>query len=125
MTALYKYTKLEYLESILDYGIYAAPVSNFNDPYEYQGIKNIDDFRVCCLSRNANAKLMWSHYADGHKGCSIQVALPDNWGEPGCELKNVSYSSSSENRSDWTREDAKQGLYTKDKKRKWENREKL
>lgn len=33
-----------------------------------KGLKTINEFRVLCLSENYNNMLMWSHYAEGHRG---------------------------------------------------------
>ena len=35
-------------------------------------IDNLNMFKITCLSENSNHILMWSHYADGHKGVCLQ-----------------------------------------------------
>ena len=37
--SLYKYTKLEFLESTIKNGIFASKIINLNDPYE---LRNVD-----------------------------------------------------------------------------------
>ncbi len=96
--SLYKYTRLEFLNSTLNNGIFACPVDKLNDPYECKGIDNPGDYKVVCLSRSRNQKLMWSHYADGHRGCSIKISVPKDYGETTCPLKRVVYSSKLNNR---------------------------
>lgn len=120
-SCLYKYTKLEYVESILRNGLYASPVDCLNDPYEYKEIKDPDSYRVVCLTRSANAKLMWSHYADSHKGCSIQIALPEGYGDSDFVLRDVTYSSLKKKRKDFSTEDIVSSLYIKDKKWSYEH----
>jgi hypothetical protein len=91
---LYKYKSLgsfdNFVDIILNERIYAAPYFELNDPmeglYRYaqgtinkQLIEKIkgkkEKIRICSLSRNCNSTLMWSHYADGHKGVAIGVKV--------------------------------------------------
>ena len=91
---LYKYRSLENFDNLVDIvlneRIYAAPYFELNDPmeglYRYaQGTINQQliekikgqkkKLRICSLSRNCNSTLMWSHYADGHKGVAIAVEV--------------------------------------------------
>lgn len=37
-----------------------------------------EKIRVCSLSRDPNNELMWSHYAEGHKGVAIGVEVSSN-----------------------------------------------
>ena len=114
--SLYKYTRLSFVNSTLNNGIFASPISNLNDPYESKAITNADKYKVVCLSRSRNKKLMWSHYADGHRGCSIKIALPDDYGSSICPLRRVKYSGTLVNRSDLNPCDLANSLYIKDKK---------
>lgn len=43
---------------------------------------------ICCLSRNYKNTLMWSHYADSHQGCCIEVEATSN-----VSCYNVEYTS--------------------------------
>ena len=36
-----------------------------------------DGFRIASLSATPTNFLLWSHYADGHKGVAIEVDIPD------------------------------------------------
>lgn len=114
--SLYKYTRLEFLNSVLLNGIFASSLDRLNDPYECVGIKDKSRYRVICLSRSRNKKLMWSHYADGHRGCSIKIDPPANYGTNNCELRKVVYSSKVSNRVALDEEKLLESLYIKDKK---------
>src|SRR5260221_11935201 len=56
-------------------------IDQLNDPYEFYFVDNTgttvyDSFKkslcVCCFSKNMNEILMWSHYADNHKGVCLE-----------------------------------------------------
>lgn len=114
--SLYKYTRLNYVNSTLNNGIYASSIDVLNDPYESKDILKSGDFRVVCLSRSRNKKLMWSHYADGHRGCSIKIELPADYGKDTCLLKRVKYSSTLCSKLGFSDKEYATSLYTKDKK---------
>ena len=116
---LYKYTKLEYVRSMLNNGIFASTIDKMNDPYEYKDIENPQNFRIISLTRSANAKLMWSHYADNHRGCSVQIELPEGYGSDDFILKRVTYSSKYSRKEAMTDGEIVSNLYIKDKK--WSN----
>ena len=59
---------------------------------------------------------MWSHYADGHRGCSIKIALPNNYGLDDCLLKRVQYTGKYISRHNYDTNEIVNSLYTKDKK---------
>lgn len=98
---LYKYKPLNNLWHVLDIALnerlYCAPWRDLNDPLEgryeiYLGDSDRDGrcalnsfiestrnkFRIAALSANATNFLLWSHYADGHKGVAIEIEIPDN-----------------------------------------------
>ena len=116
--SLYKYTRLEFVKSALNNGIYASRIDSLNDPYESNGIliNNGNDYRIVCLSRSRNKKLMWSHYADGHRGCSIKIAVPKGYGSNDCPLRRVQYTSKYTSRDNLDTNGIVNSLYTKDKK---------
>ena len=70
-----------------------------NDPALIERMKKIDDnlldrFKITCLSENSNHILMWSHYADGHKGVCLQfkdVKQCLNAGEITMHYERVNY----------------------------------
>ena len=93
---LYKYRGIQgfrfFTDIILKSRLYAAPYFDLNDPMEgrylySQSDGKIDEdmarmlkgekdkVRVCSLSRNPNNELMWSHYAEGHKGVAIGIEV--------------------------------------------------
>ncbi len=42
--------------------------------------ENVDvlNLRICALSKTWDSNLLWSHYADGHRGIAIGLELPDD-----------------------------------------------
>lgn len=96
----YKYrsvSNLRYFLDILSYRrLYLASYSELNDPIEgaYRLIKskNYNDnwlklfqsernrIHICSLSQTYNNILMWSHYADSHKGCCIELEVTSKIG---------------------------------------------
>jgi hypothetical protein len=108
---LYKYRSLENLWHTLDIVInnrlFCAKWSDLNDPLEgrYElflekenGTDAISltekieryksDFRISSLSSNPNNFLMWSHYANGHKGVAIEIEFE----EENLSLSQVTYT---------------------------------
>ena len=96
---LYKYRSLQSLWHCLDIVVnqrlYCAPWIELNDPLEgryevYFGNKVKDQerlvgkverkrqkFRIASLPSDLTNFLLWSHYADGHKGVAIEVEVPE------------------------------------------------
>lgn len=98
---LYKFRSLFPLEFLADLlvseRLYCAKYSHLNDPFEGHFTERmcleihgrriisemslddlidpeeINDIRVCSLSRNYQDVRMWAHYADGHKGVAIEI----------------------------------------------------
>ena len=98
---LYKYKSLQNLWHVLDIThnqrIYCAHWKELNDPLEgkyeiYLGNQSEelkskiestielqrDALRIASFSTDPTNFLMWSHYADGHKGCVIEVEIDDD-----------------------------------------------
>jgi hypothetical protein len=98
---LYKYKSLTNLWHVLDVvlkqRLYCAHWSTLNDPLEgryeiYLGDKSPrlqstmanrieqarDGFRIASLSATPTNFLLWSHYAEGHKGVAIEVDIPED-----------------------------------------------
>lgn len=93
---LYKYRSLDnfknFVDIILNNRLFAAKYDELNDPMEghylyrtgklntnmrntiYNEKQNI---RICSLSKNNDNILMWSHYANGHKGVAIGLKIDD------------------------------------------------
>ncbi len=62
---------------------------NINNTIKECLYKSINEFRILCLSRNYNDILMWSHYAEGHRGFVLQFdtkALLENFKQPPQEV---------------------------------------
>jgi len=94
---LYKYRSLardtndfkRFVEIILKKRLYAAKYEELNDPMEgvYYCRQRRNEMnklirtklntgkRICSLSKTRNNLLMWSHYADGHKGVILGVVI--------------------------------------------------
>jgi hypothetical protein len=54
--------------------------------------KSIDQFRILCLSENYGDILMWSHYANGHRGFVLQFDtgyVKESFGQ--CQFSKVFY----------------------------------
>ncbi|MDP2787448.1 MAG: DUF2971 domain-containing protein [Pseudomonadota bacterium] len=94
---LYKYRGIRefryFVDIVLKGRLYAAPYFDLNDPMEghylySKGeldsdvrdlIKNQKEkIRICSLSRTSNNELMWSHYAEGHRGVAVGVSVIEN-----------------------------------------------
>ena len=95
---LYKYIKLENLISTIKNGVYAAKPSELNDPFEWSDLSKdqIKQYRICCLTGSYNQKLMWSHYANGHRGCIVSVELPKELETGDSVIRKVNYTSRKE-----------------------------
>lgn len=125
-SSIYKYTNLKNInnfKSILDHGVYACPCELLNDPFEWERIDEHGKgrYRIACFSFSRNSKLMWGHYADGHRGCMIHFVLPDDYDSSFTSsnlLRKVNYENKigyDKISSDYER------LYHKDKKWQYEN----
>ena len=92
---LYKYKSFEHFEYFMDLLIkkrlYGATFKELNDPMEGYFIsenftedewKQMKDtkkqVRICSLSKTYDNALMWTHYANEHKGCCIELEVPDS-----------------------------------------------
>jgi len=92
MELLYKYRSLtdfrRFVDIILRNRLYACSYDKLNDPMEgffrYSGssIDYIDELKkekqrtvICSLSQTYKDGLMWSFYADEHKGCCIELEV--------------------------------------------------
>lgn len=87
----YKFRSLQnlryFIDIIVNKRLYAAQYDELNDPMEgaymieTSNQKIIrppkdakDNTRICSLSKDYKHTLLWSHYADSHKGCCIEVS---------------------------------------------------
>ena len=93
---LYKYRGIQnfrfFIDIILKNRLYAAPYFEMNDPMEGrylyppnstgldEDIRRLikgekEKIKICSLSSDPENELMWSHYAEGHKGVAIGVKV--------------------------------------------------
>lgn len=97
METYFKYMSLSDLKrflQILTYReLYAAKYNELNDPMEgfFNYSKQIDlatrkamyDKRaktyICSLSKQKDIGIMWSHYANEHRGCCIELEVTSKW----------------------------------------------
>lgn len=87
----YKFRSLQnlkrFIDIILNERLYASRYDELNDPMEgvyltdpsYRGIiRSLREekykTRICSLSKDYRHTLLWSHYADSHTGCCIEVS---------------------------------------------------
>lgn len=131
----YKYKSLDNFEFLLDLilreRLYAAQHHELNDPME--GVVKIDGtipkdkeqewdeliktFRIVCFSRDKDHPLMWSHYANGARGCVVEFQLMDDQ-----QVHRVSYLKKPViTERHITREKAEEILVHKDKPWKYES----
>lgn len=98
---LYQYQKIrdEHLETILSGQIYISNPNTFNDPFDCWGmlendtpqVKDIDvnfcermlnegsnELGIICMCGNWESQLMWSHYADSHKGICLGYEIRES-----------------------------------------------
>ncbi len=102
---VYHFTKLEYGKKIIqDRRLKISLIDNLNDPYELRAIDLMDKERreivlntknflgkevgVICFSKNWDMPIMWSHYADSHRGACLGFDIEDTL------LKKMHYSES-------------------------------
>lgn len=91
-TILYKYISAEHAAEIINsQRLRMGDGTNFNDPFELMvvnstehTVQHITGLRILCLTNSRNMKLMWSHYADSHKGLCLAVKVPADLVYPVC-----------------------------------------
>ena len=81
-TTLYKYLSTKNLKDDLENShIFLSDGNNLNDPFELLIVNDdkravkVSGKRILCLTNSYKNRLMWSHYADYHKGACIAVEL--------------------------------------------------
>ena len=105
--ALYKYLSLSnprrFIEILLNEKLYGALFDELNDPMEgyFNYSKDVsNDVRkemanirkntcICSFSRRNNIGVMWTHYADSHKGVCLELEIKD----AGWERVDVNYNN--------------------------------
>lgn len=88
----YKFRSLQnlrfFIDILINERLYAARYDELNDPMEGAYMIDIQHqniirllktekykTRICSLSKDFKHTLLWSHYADSHKGCCIEVSV--------------------------------------------------
>ena len=111
--SLYKYCDVSnfkfFVDILLNNQLYGAKYDELNDPFEgilfsrtvemsesvaeqRQKLRDArKDYRICSLSEVHDDNLMWSHYANGHRGCGVEVVVKndDNWNRVFCNCQEV------------------------------------
>lgn len=95
----YKFRSLQnlkrFIDIILNERLYASRYDKLNDPMEGAYLTNPSNrniirllrseknkTRICSLSEDYRHTLLWSHYADGHTGCCIEVSAVNEREQP-------------------------------------------
>lgn len=95
----YKFRSLENLRYFLDIivhkRLYAAKYDELNDPMEgaylvdvrhrniISSLRNAKvKTRICSLAKDYRHTLLWSHYANSHKGCCIEISTQNEKEQP-------------------------------------------
>ncbi|WP_413114071.1 DUF2971 domain-containing protein [Thaumasiovibrio sp. DFM-14] len=78
---LFKYStfNVNTIDSLINQYFYLSEKNQLNDPIEMPPLDGEDhndlidsNYRICSFSENSNSMLMWSHYADDHKGIMVE-----------------------------------------------------
>lgn len=111
----YKFMSLEKLERFLDYlahnYLYGAKYKELNDPFEgrfksdnlSKDIKGeiynkLNRTRICSMFKRREGQsfpddfLMWSHYANSHKGCCFEFTLTNRY-NTAWRIKEIEYNT--------------------------------
>lgn len=99
---LYKYVNLDYIVDILNNNrLYLNDGKDFNDPFEVtvtdkkkQEANKIEGLHILSLTNSYRKKLMWSHYADSHKGACLTIKVPNHLVRPICYSTKRIYTDS-------------------------------
>lgn len=112
---LYKYVSMNnYFSDLLEYGIYAAKLSELNDPYEMIDINETENYRIVSLSKSWNKKILWAYYTGGH-GCCVELKI-DVPNDNSLLLKKVAYDKLSVFQEVRRKQGITESLFHKDKK---------
>ncbi len=114
---LYKYTNMDFIESCINNGIYASKIDAVNDPFESEGVKYPQLYRICCMTNSPKKMLLWAYYTN-HRECCIEfdVSSLDT-----TLLRPVNYVDSFSTHLDMSLEEVYDSLYRKGKEWRHEN----
>lgn len=97
METYFKYRSLKdfkrFLQILIYRELYGSKFNELNDPMEgyfnYSDQIDIETRKamlkkrantyICSVSKKSNIGIMWSHYADEHKGCCIEFEVTSKW----------------------------------------------
>ena len=116
---LFKYTELQYIPSCIESGIYASRLDNINDPFEGNGVKYPDHYRVVCLTKSSHKMLMWAYYGN-HRGCCVEFDVSNISG-----VRKIEYIKKFINRENMNTDEVIDSLYKKGYEWKNENEYRL
>ena len=102
--SLYNYTSINKntIKLIKNNGLWLSHTNNFNDPVdpsiklfnrnsgEYDYL--LDSIKVGCLTTKKDNTLMWSHYADKHRGICIEYDIGKIYEKDNLIINKVNYS---------------------------------
>lgn len=99
---IYKYhtININLLHSLRNKTNWYSKLAYLNDPYECFFIDNtnttiyrdlISTFSVCCFSKNMDNILMWSHYANSHRGVCLEWEVDEESSQLKGGLNEVIY----------------------------------
>lgn len=102
MSTLYKYVPIKYVaDTINNHRLFLGDGINFNDPFELtitdrktNIIQQIQGLHILCLTNSYRNKLIWSHYADSHKGVCLTIQVPNRLVYPICYTSRRVFSDS-------------------------------
>uniref|UniRef100_UPI003F4C5909 DUF2971 domain-containing protein n=1 Tax=Brachyspira catarrhinii TaxID=2528966 RepID=UPI003F4C5909 len=100
---LFNYTKInkDTIKNILNEEIWLSNTKLFNDPVDpsikrknKNNIYNdlLDKIKVGCLTSKNNNTLMWSHYADKHRGICIEYNISKIFIDKNSSIRKVNYN---------------------------------
>lgn len=102
---VYHYLNVRWaLDNVRQHRLKLCKIDDTNDPYEAECVRSLHQptqavlgslkttlgvtYGMLCFSRTSNNILMWSHYADNHKGICLGFDVPDEF------ARDVRYVSS-------------------------------
>ncbi len=119
MSKYHKYMRIEHLEDALHYGAHAAKLTEVNDPYEGEGIRYADKYRICCLTNSPKKMLMWAYYVN-HRGCCVEFEFDDDLEYHGL-LQKADYTDIYIPHRELSKDELRASLFQKGKEWEMEN----
>ncbi|MCZ9838877.1 DUF2971 domain-containing protein [Brachyspira hyodysenteriae] len=98
--SLYNYMSINTntIKTIKNNKLWLSHTNNFNDPVDptikrYKGKYDyiLNSIKVACLTKNYDNTLMWSHYADKHKGICVEYDISNIINKENYIIRKVNY----------------------------------